>query len=69
MLSAVSVNHPGSMEALIPSRSPLTQIVSWAIPARASGTCRYAVLAQPTSPPASSHSSVVSPLVAASRRA
>ena len=40
-----------------------------AIPARASGTCRYAVLAQPTSPPASSHSSVVSPLVAASRRA
>ena len=39
--------------------SGIRRIVSRAIPARASGTCRYAVLAQPISPPASSHWSVV----------
>ena len=66
------LNHPvGCRVGWCPrSRwSGIRRIVSRAIPARASGTCRYAVLAQPTSPPASSHSSVVSPLVAASRRA
>ncbi len=50
--------------------SGIRRIVNRAIPTRASGTCRYAVLAQPTSwPSKSSHSSVVSPLVAASRQA